>query len=276
MKTTCTILLIILILCVSCTEEQLIETSPINTDLTSADFTDSEYTLALNMTKNFLSKNSIMSKGRSQIVPELRVTNVNKIDYDVELTKDDLINFREGNLEDSVISQSIPVYTISFDIEGQQGYSIVAGDNRLPEVLVLTENGNISDTIYNKDLAYFMQNVENLVEYKLKQFYRDVKITNAETGGAARSSWYHPRKPSIPSGTTNVRSIDDDCMMIHEFTLTNGKLVADIGPLLKTRWSQQAPYNNYCKNGNAPAGCVPVATAQIMAYFKKPYTVYNN
>lgn len=42
-----------------------------------------------------------------------------------------------------------------------------------------------------------------------------------------------------------------------------------VGPLLTTRWSQHAPYNNMCPH-NAMTGCVPTAVAQVMNYWKWP------
>jgi hypothetical protein len=38
-----------------------------------------------------------------------------------------------------------------------------------------------------------------------------------------------------------------------------------IGPLLNTKWTQWAPFNNFRDDG-APAGCVAIATAQILEY----------
>lgn len=52
----------------------------------------------------------------------------------------------------------------------------------------------------------------------------------------------------------------------------------NIGPFLKTRWTQAAPYNNLislCQysggqyNGHNAVGCVGTATAQIIAYYRK-------
>lgn len=47
-----------------------------------------------------------------------------------------------------------------------------------------------------------------------------------------------------------------------------------VGPLLTTRWSQDAPYNNYCpslsNDTHAVTGCVATATAQVMNYHKWP------
>ena len=42
-----------------------------------------------------------------------------------------------------------------------------------------------------------------------------------------------------------------------------------VGPLLTTTWDQWSPYNNLCP-GSCPAGCYPVAIAQVMNYWKWP------
>ena len=42
-----------------------------------------------------------------------------------------------------------------------------------------------------------------------------------------------------------------------------------VGPLLTTTWNQWGPYNKYCPEG-CPAGCYPVALAQLMNYWKWP------
>lgn len=51
-----------------------------------------------------------------------------------------------------------------------------------------------------------------------------------------------------------------------------------VGPLLKTTWGQDAPFNDYCTEledngiitGNSVTGCVATATAQIMKYYEWP------
>lgn len=55
-----------------------------------------------------------------------------------------------------------------------------------------------------------------------------------------------------------------------------------IAPITTTKWSQGSPYNNACYNDDGvlcPAGCVPIAVAQIMMYNKYPSTsieLYGN
>lgn len=46
-----------------------------------------------------------------------------------------------------------------------------------------------------------------------------------------------------------------------------------VKPLLRTAWHQDSPYNQFCPvigGKNALAGCVPVATSQILAYLEPP------
>ncbi len=45
------------------------------------------------------------------------------------------------------------------------------------------------------------------------------------------------------------------------------QLSTSVAPLLKTKWNQDAPFNNQC-----PTGCVATATAQIMKYHEWPVT----
>ncbi len=53
---------------------------------------------------------------------------------------------------------------------------------------------------------------------------------------------------------------------------------AKVNPLLRTKWNQFAPFNNMCPVINdtvCPAGCAPIAVAQIMMYHKYPANSIN-
>lgn len=47
-----------------------------------------------------------------------------------------------------------------------------------------------------------------------------------------------------------------------------------VGPLLSTQWHQNAPFNNLC--GGKPAGCGPIAVAQVMKYYQYPHSFVLN
>ena len=42
-----------------------------------------------------------------------------------------------------------------------------------------------------------------------------------------------------------------------------------VAPLIRTKWGQDSPYNNYCPH-NAPTGCVATATAQVLKFNRWP------
>lgn len=50
---------------------------------------------------------------------------------------------------------------------------------------------------------------------------------------------------------------------------------AEIEPLCKTKWNQDAPYNLLCPTGTYP-GCVATAAAQVMKYFNYPKTALGS
>lgn len=48
------------------------------------------------------------------------------------------------------------------------------------------------------------------------------------------------------------------------------KIKGTIEPLVKTKWSQEYPYNNMCPD-HCMAGCVPIAFSQVANYYGWPY-----
>ncbi|MBQ2607591.1 MAG: C10 family peptidase, partial [Paludibacteraceae bacterium] len=80
-----------------------------------------------------------------------------------------------------------------------------------------------------------------------------------------------------------IRKIEDDGVMASAETqaewkaLRNGArkstAAAVVGPLIKTTWDQDAPYNNLCPgtgSNKAYTGCVATAMAQVMNYWQWP------
>lgn len=49
----------------------------------------------------------------------------------------------------------------------------------------------------------------------------------------------------------------------------------EVAPMLTTKYSQTAPYNNSCPD-NSAAGCGPVAIAQILTKYKQPAHGYES
>lgn len=63
-----------------------------------------------------------------------------------------------------------------------------------------------------------------------------------------------------------------------EATSDLGTRANEVAPLITSKWNQNAPYNSACPpdgmgpGGHTYAGCVPVAMAQVMYYYRWPHT----
>lgn len=63
--------------------------------------------------------------------------------------------------------------------------------------------------------------------------------------------------------------------LITAFITTNSVQAQELQPLIKTQWGQDKPYNVFCPKDllsgpNNPAGCAPIAMAQILCYLQQP------
>ena len=118
---------------------------------------------------------------------------------------------------------------------GQNGpFVVVAGDDRLPQVLGYGESGDFSAAILPPAVQYWMDEMN-----------RQIAFLQSHADAAA----HQPAKQARA-----------------------------IGPLLTTRWNQDAPYNDMCPtyssaNGvevRAVTGCVATGVAQVMNYHEWP------
>lgn len=81
-------------------------------------------------------------------------------------------------------------------------------------------------------------------------------------------------QPPAPDDSANYNQLDLNGNPVYpkyEYYYDPWRYTMDwIKPLLTTKWDQWTPYNMYCPDG-APAGCVAIAVAQIIAYEEFPY-----
>ena len=142
-----------------------------------------------------------------------------------------------------------PSYYI-VNYKNNSGFSIIAGDKRANAVLAFSTEGN-----FNLDLKNMPT---GLIEWldNTDAYISEIRITNQR-----------------------INQIEDQ-QIPQEIDPCNDEVIR-VGPLLKTEWGQYNGYNNrvpktgcdkawYNPEGKAPAGCVAVATAQIMGYHKYP------
>lgn len=124
-----------------------------------------------------------------------------------------------------------------FNLTDENGFVIVAGDDRARQVLAYSDTGSFEPDRLPLSCAGWLQNYEAEMSELLAQ---------------------PEARPVSVAGTTRYSS-------------------AVVAPMLATRWGQDAPYNLNCpvdgKTGNdarCVVGCTATAVAQIMYYHKYP------
>lgn len=154
------------------------------------------------------------------------------------------------------------VYVFNFNDE--KGFALASGDNRMPPVLCLTDEGNLTDTTSINEGALAMLSIID-TDYRMAV---GLPITD-NRGNTITAEQY----------TRPVNNLIDDeggfgsgCNPSTYTTYTSWTSNSPIGTRLSTRWGQRTPFNYYCKTStgkDAYVGCVAVAVGQVMAYWKK-------
>ena len=175
-----------------------------------------------------------------------------------------------------------------FNFEGDEGFAIVAADERVPEqIIACMESGNFDLGADNPGLAIFLERVEDYIVQSIEkaEAYRDslaqeifLKLV-AENPELADTT----TKIAKPNDTPLPSSSDSDPLAGTYTEVLNSRTfewttVSSVAPLTVVEWNQTDPYNRFTRvkgrNGDAPyTGCVAVATAQIMAYWKYPSSI---
>ena len=125
-----------------------------------------------------------------------------------------------------------------FNAKDNQGFVIVSGDDRTQPILGYSDEGQLS-----------VEDMPDNLKFWLEEYSKQIKhLENRHvvaTRGTESESW------------------------------------KDVAPLIKTQWNQDAPYNTKCpliyntatrKYQYPVTGCVAVAMAQVMYYWKCPKT----
>lgn len=146
------------------------------------------------------------------------------------------VQTRSGNHYDML--PDTMMYIVNFS--DNQGFMLIPSDSRIQGVLAYVEQGNLTptDRIENEGFKYFL---DRLPDYYCEEFGRPVEgDTVTPPPPAYLDLW-------------EIDSLE--------------------GPLLSTAWHQFAPFNDFCPEiggEKTVAGCVAVATAQVVAYHQFP------
>jgi hypothetical protein len=226
---------------ISCTNEQTEEQELVS------NFSN-DHSPVLNLINDFRESHSFSPSTRSiNDKSELNIQNITTKTYTFEI--DEKIAASSRFLMSSKDSKKkntleVSVYTVEFEKNGREGFSIATDDERIKRVYAYTESGKLSDTIYNIGLRAVLNDIKLVCEQDLMQYYEEDEIV---TKGFLFSHLVIP-------------------------------------PITGLQWGQDAPFNQLapsCSNvyesyvGRAPAGCTPVAISQAVAYLCPPTLGYN-
>ena len=152
-----------------------------------------------------------------------------------------------------------------FNTPDDQGFAIVAADVRVPnQVLAYSDHGN------------FDLNSDNPITELFIELAKDYVLENIVTAEAREDSIaesicrklgfeFENKNPNSLAKAKELMRIKCTNVGLPKITTINK---GEAKPLLTTKWKQRAPYNNLCNDH--PAGCVPIAIAQILNYWQKP------
>lgn len=131
-----------------------------------------------------------------------------------------------------------------FPNANSKGFTIVSGDDRLPEIVGYSSLGSYDENNLPEGFISFMKAYQNL--------YNKVNLGDAEAlkNLAEIKAWRNKKNASAETSSA-------------------------VAPLLgNIEWDQTSPYNNMCPRYDsvhvAATGCVATAMAQVMAYYKYP------
>lgn len=143
------------------------------------------------------------------------------------------------------VSGEVPAYYVFPNGEGK-GFTVVSGDDRLPEVVGYSDKGTYDEENLPSNYVGFMKAYEEMVG-QLDNGDSRASASIAEAK-ALRSSGY--QQPTIAPLLGNIQ------------------------------WNQMTPYNNMCPKYNGTnrsvTGCVATAMAQVMMYYQYPKKLQAN
>ena len=131
-------------------------------------------------------------------------------------------------------------YVVNY--EDDKGFAIIPKNKLLPDVVVLTEQGN-----YNGEET-------------------DNELFNMLMSGAKSYAANSTRKPD----SITLKPLPQP----QYIDTTTIDTVAKILPKVTAQWGQQGPYNFFCiTENNIKAGCEAIALGQIMSYYEHPTSI---
>ncbi len=147
------------------------------------------------------------------------------------------------------------------------GWAIISADKHFMPILAHNETGFYSATNKNNGVLFW--------EAELQANVQEARRTNPAYPDAVVKEWQNlvcdPDPVPERQGNATTQKCYGDNDLIYYF---------EVNPLLRTEWGQGCFYNSqiehegiFCQR--SPTGCVAVAEAQVMFYYRKPINAYQ-
>lgn len=173
------------------------------------------------------------------------------------------------NTKTSLDEEDSPLVYI-FNFNDNNGFAIASGDNRMPPVFCITDQGRLTDSVAIPESAALLL---SLIEDEYKSVVRGAK----EYDSFVTEIDSLPILPGPQIGGDDDDDGDDD--YISPTYVLYGQWVDSpvTGQKIQSRWGQGYPFNEKCPTEDGEhdlVGCVAVAVGQVMYYWKQN-TTYN-
>jgi hypothetical protein len=184
---------------------------------------------------------------------------------------------------ETVVKNGRP-YMHIINANNNAGYAMIAADSVYEPILAYDSVSNFDKTNINTGLALWFNKHGHELDFvrNTKTAYTDSIAKVNKMLWVAVGKKYHT-SASLAVGTTEPTlkpmGIGNE-FLNPTTTVTYDYSVQTVGPRCSTQWNQSYPYNMFAPSGSydnnhMPAGCVPVAMAQIMHYWNWPIS-YNH
>ena len=198
--------------------------------------------LALDASSLFAGDGDGLKSGRVRTIGEVRAL------------RSEETTLRSGSGEEVAIPDTL-AYVCNF--ADSAGFAIICADDRVGcPILAYVGEGMLGEEVDNPGLAIILSNMEDYLIGSIRQFENE------------KDSLRQKAEAQLQDDTTCLKRV-----YTGKYDLISEESVA---PLIYTKWDQwPSPYNMYMPYyastySRSPAGCVAVATAQIMAYYEYP------
>ena len=136
----------------------------------------------------------------------------------------------------------------AFNVDGGNGFVIVAGDDRVKPILAYSTKGSFDANNISDGFLFTLNSFSHEIQY--------VRDNNLEATSDIVAEWKSVAENGIIRQGKSNRIV--------------------VGPLCETTWHQNYPYNSQCPEdpeghgGHVYAGCVATAMAQVMKFWNWP------